>query len=171
MKSEPTCAVWYVRWGHTHYDLCGSEEDAAWEAYYTESRGDHVLGVQFADGRLVKRDDWEAYQHCWEEGEQRQESTEPTPAPPKRSVADPFKHASVSIPVDAPAWLGQEAGMTDTKAAYLVIVEPGGLFACYLDRDLATRQAEAVEGVLVEVPVLADYRIPRCGRLMEEQQP
>lgn len=41
---------------------------------------------------------------------------------------------------------------------YLVVVERGGLHGTYLDRDLAERVAEAVEGVIAELPIVADYR-------------
>lgn len=52
--------------------------------------------------------------------------------------------------------------MSDKKARgiFLVVLDPGGLHGAYLDRDLAHRVAEAVEGVVAELPVASDYRNP-----------
>lgn len=55
-------------------------------------------------------------------------------------------------------YLIDQAKATRRETAFLVLIDPGGLFGCFFDRDRAARQAEAVEGVLLEVPVIADYR-------------
>lgn len=44
------------------------------------------------------------------------------------------------------------------QSIYLVVMDTGGLFGTYLDRDRAFRSAEAVGGVVAELPITADYR-------------
>lgn len=44
---------------------------------------------------------------------------------------------------------------------YLVVAELGGLHGAYLDREMAHQRARVAEAVVVEVPIVADYR-PRA---------
>lgn len=41
---------------------------------------------------------------------------------------------------------------------YLVVMDTGGLFGTYLDRDRAFRNAESIGGVVAALPIAADYR-------------
>lgn len=50
--------------------------------------------------------------------------------------------------------------MDEEKNVYLVVMDRGGLFGAYLKREPAERSAEAIEGVVAAVPMLADYRQP-----------
>lgn len=44
------------------------------------------------------------------------------------------------------------------KNVYLVVMDRGGIFGAYLERDRAEETARAIEAVVAEVPVIADYR-------------
>ena len=44
------------------------------------------------------------------------------------------------------------------ESVYLVVMDTGGLFGTYLDRDRAYRYAESIGGVVAELPIAADYR-------------
>lgn len=50
------------------------------------------------------------------------------------------------------------AEQPDLGNAYLVIMDRGGVFGAYLSEDKAIEQATAIDGVVVEVPVVADFR-------------
>lgn len=59
--TSPQCAVWYMRYGGAAYELCDDEQSAVQFAYaLADQEEGAVSGVQFADGRLVERDDWQA---------------------------------------------------------------------------------------------------------------
>ena len=44
---------------------------------------------------------------------------------------------------------------------FLVVVEDSGLFGAYFDERFAHARARDVEGVVVDVPIVADYRASR----------
>lgn len=46
----------------------------------------------------------------------------------------------------------------EEKNVYLVVMDRGGLFGAYLQRERAEESAKAIEAVVAAVPVLADYR-------------
>lgn len=51
--------------------------------------------------------------------------------------------------------------MTDestTECVYLVVMDTGGLFGTYLNRDRAVRNAQSISGVVAELPIAADFR-------------
>lgn len=50
--------------------------------------------------------------------------------------------------------------MTDEPGkVFLVVMERGGIFGAYVDsEELATARAEAIEGVVVALPIAADFR-------------
>lgn len=105
------CALWYMRYYHAYYDLCASEEEAATDGVAMEdAEAGVVLGVQFPDGRIVKRGDWEAFHEArrrWDESwRAAEEQRKATPPPPSRKIKDPFEGREVSAPLDAPGWLG-----------------------------------------------------------------
>lgn len=103
------CAVWYMRYGSVGYELCDDEREAAGFAYELEDSGNgSVTGVQFADGRVVKRDDWQALASYEEELERSasERAANAPPPPPTRNIRDPFYGQSVSADVDDPDWLG-----------------------------------------------------------------
>lgn len=52
--------------------------------------------------------------------------------------------------------------MDETEQRAYLVITGAGLFGAYLDADKADRMARAAEGVLVEAPVIADYR-PRTS--------
>jgi hypothetical protein len=111
---EPTCAVWYYRHHVVYYELCGDEDEAV---SYANSLSEHgegaTVGVQFADGRFVERDDWTALDDYEREQAARwraeYEAERLNPPPPRltRSVHPPWdtKDTAVVEPGD-PAWLG-----------------------------------------------------------------
>jgi hypothetical protein len=110
MTTEYSVAVWYVNdEARAAYDLFHTEPDAALSAAgleFSQGRGS-VLGVQFADGRLVPATDWSAL----EVGRQRRREFEAARAAAVdaevfRTVRDPFTSAEVEVTGDDPAWLG-----------------------------------------------------------------
>lgn len=94
------------------YELCADEQEAVSYAYQlAESEQGAVSGVQFADGRLIERDEWQALHdyeeeryRAWRDSANREPST---PSPPTRRVRSPFGDQPVSAPADAPDWLGR----------------------------------------------------------------
>lgn len=48
--------------------------------------------------------------------------------------------------------------MEEDKFAYIVVMEQGGLFAIHLSLNRAKTSAAIVEGVVLAVPIFADYR-------------
>jgi hypothetical protein len=102
------CAVWYMRYGASSYEMCEDEPQAVHYAYALESAEEgYVSGVQFADGRLIKRDDWQALDDFEKERYAAMRSVAPLPAPkPTRSIRDPFAEQTVDADVDEPDWLG-----------------------------------------------------------------
>lgn len=103
------CAVWYDGRGGIDYDLCDDETEAASVAagLYESDDAPTILGVQFADGRLVKADQWEAFTQAkkaqaamWAEAYAR-------PRPAMRTVRDPFTGEAVDVEADEPGWLGR----------------------------------------------------------------
>lgn len=107
------CAVWYMHYGSARVVLFANEREAAGFAYeLADSGSGAVTGVQFADGRLVKRDDWQALDD-YEDEVLRSASARAAnapPPPPTRKVRDPFDGQSVSVDADDPAWLGVRDG-------------------------------------------------------------
>lgn len=108
-EATDACALWYERWHQTRYDLFDSEQGAAdYAVYLTEEGEGQPLGVQFADGRTLKVDDWPAYaarKQRWEENE-RADAARVVEPRPTRKVRDPFTDAVVDVEVSAPGWLG-----------------------------------------------------------------
>jgi hypothetical protein len=102
------CAVWYMRYGASSYELCDDEAEAVSYAYGLESAEEgYVSGLQFADGRLIKRDDWQALDDYEKERLAAMRAAVPLSAPkPTRSIRDPFDGQTVDADVDEPSWLG-----------------------------------------------------------------
>lgn len=42
--------------------------------------------------------------------------------------------------------------------AYLVLLDQGGIFGAYTDEEAARKRAQAIEGVVLAAPIIADYR-------------
>ena len=104
------CAVWYWRHGCINYELCESEQAAAaWAYNLDDTEEGSVAGVQFADGRLIKRDDWQALRFYEAEQERARRVRPAVRVNPRasRMVLDPFTRERVVVDHDAPAWLGQ----------------------------------------------------------------
>lgn len=111
MSESTQCALWYMRYFQVYYDLCESEEEAATNAVAMQDAGSgSVLGVQFPDGRTVKREDWTAFddaQTSWDQHwDEVTERTRNAPKVPTRAIRDPFEGKDLTTPIDAPAWLG-----------------------------------------------------------------
>lgn len=105
------CAVWFMRYGSADYELCDDETEAASYAYHLAESGDGaLLGVQFADGRTIAADHWEAPGRYAEEVK-RAEAQRPTPPPPAmRKVRDPFSKQLTEVLARDPSWLGEQLG-------------------------------------------------------------
>ena len=102
-------ALWYRRYGHMSYDICGSEEEAADRAVgMLEAETGAAEGIQFPDGRLVGVDDWPAYEEA--EIRRMQASSAAVraakPVPPGRKITAPFGGGEVEVDAEAPGWLG-----------------------------------------------------------------
>jgi hypothetical protein len=88
--------------------LFPDETEAAQLAVAMEDQGHCVVvGVEFKDGRVLRRDDWPAYcAAATEAGMRAGETTAAWKAGPTREVLDPFDAIAVNVDADAPAWLG-----------------------------------------------------------------
>jgi len=115
------CAVWYMRHYSAYYELCEDEQQAVSYAYALVDAGEGaVLGVQFADGRLVERDEWQAladYQNerysAWRDSVRAAEAL--PPPPPPRQVRDPFEGHEASVDAGDPDWLGAQGVPVDGR--------------------------------------------------------
>ncbi|HEY9371467.1 hypothetical protein [Streptomyces sp.] len=111
-KDTATCALWWWHRGNAGFSLYDTEEDAAQDALYMEDSGEAaVVGVQFADGRIIKADDWPAlavarveYERRWQE---RSKVLAAKPPPIMRTITEPFGGATVKAEAgEIPDWLG-----------------------------------------------------------------
>lgn len=103
-------AVWYMSRGVAHVEVCPDEHEAVLYAMDLEERDDGaVSGVQYADGSLVKSQDWKAYNERRREeaGETLEQVRKEQKPEPIRHVRDPFTERDVVVLADrAPDWLG-----------------------------------------------------------------
>lgn len=110
--SEDTCAVWYWRHHSLDYDLYEDEQAAArFAASLEEWENGFVAGVQFSDGRLIKRDGWSAMREEErrrdQESDARMEAYKAVPPTPKRKINPPFTDDPyMEIDAEEPEWLG-----------------------------------------------------------------
>lgn len=108
LPTKSTCALWYYRYG-PDYDLQDSEAEAARWAVVLED-GDEpalILGVQFADGRTIPADQWEALAEARTQARQ-EEANRPLPTPiPTHTMRDPFRGEEVEVEDDSPSWVGR----------------------------------------------------------------
>lgn len=108
-QQDRRCVVWWVHYGSAWFRLATDEDDAVRIAYgVTNSDEGSLLGVQYADGRAVKDDQWEAYQRYQDE---QDSAPRPEPAPVARVVGCPFgdgHYGKVEIRADEdlPEWIG-----------------------------------------------------------------
>jgi hypothetical protein len=101
-----------MRYGSHQYELFDTEAEAARRAVGIGDSGEAaVIGIQFADGRLINRDDWQAYKDA--DGEaykamiERSREERRHPRRVTRKIRDPFSSVEVSVYADeAPEWLG-----------------------------------------------------------------
>lgn len=109
---EPTCAVWYVSRYNIEYDLCSDEDEAAKTAaaLYEADDTPTMLGVQFADGRLIKINEWPAFAEAVQARSAMWAEARDRPAPATRPARDPFTGAEVAIELTEPSWLGERRG-------------------------------------------------------------
>jgi hypothetical protein len=111
---EHTCALWFSRYYNIDYQLFATEEEAArFSVHMHEDAQGVTLGVQFADGRTVKVEDWafrdEVEQRMWREGTERAARQAALPPRPFRKAHDPFAGEPIEIELSEPAWLGRQA--------------------------------------------------------------
>lgn len=109
---EYQAAVWIVSYGSPDYELFETEEAAAGFAAHAMDNGQcSVLGVQFADGRSVRREDWKAYAAAEDRKLQawaaEADAVKDRTPPPMREARDPFRHRQIEIEVSEPSWLGE----------------------------------------------------------------
>lgn len=101
------CAVWYMRYGASSYALCDDEAEAVgFATALDDSAEGSVMGVQFADGRLIERDEWQALKDYQEQQDAAMRAAPAMPSSPMRSVRDPFGGQTVDVAVNEPEWLG-----------------------------------------------------------------
>lgn len=110
--STDSVALWYSRYHSPDYELCDSEEEAARLGVGMEdSGGASVLGVQFADGSTIERDNWPAFRAAqewfWKAQRESQEASDAQPPVPRREVLDPFCGHALKIRASDPQWLGR----------------------------------------------------------------
>jgi hypothetical protein len=108
--SDAVCALWVWRYSRLTYELYDSEKAAAGAALATEDYGfGSVAGVQFADGRVVPREDWPAYREAEEAACAASLSLSQVvpPAPVMRRALDPFGSGTeVRVFGVDPPWVG-----------------------------------------------------------------
>ena len=113
MTGKPeSVALWYFRYGAPDYDLFDDEDAAADAAVSGEDYGQFsVSGVQFADGRLVRKEDWDAYKQAEQQRDadyqRRRAEAEVAPPVPQREIRDPFSGKTLETDADEPSWLGK----------------------------------------------------------------
>lgn len=115
-------ALWYMRHLSMCYDLFDDEDRAAGVGNAMEDDGGAwVAGVQFPDGRLIARDDWEALaaasRRADEAYEARREAEKSRPEPPMREIRAPFDGGLIRVGEDEPQWLGEPAPAPGPSAA------------------------------------------------------
>lgn len=99
-------ALWYRRYRQADYMLCRDEEDAAGiGAAMEDNGGAYVTGVQFADGRVIERDNWAAFTAA--KDRLIEANAEPLPPRAVRTIRDPFRDDLVEIDTGEPLWLGK----------------------------------------------------------------
>ena len=115
------CAVWYHRYGSIYVELHDDEQSAArWAVDLAESEEGAVRGVQYADGRFVDRESWDAHkqeeQRRWDQlsEEMAEEWRNPPPRPAKRPVQTPWDTTkTVEILASSPPWVGAQPVVTE----------------------------------------------------------
>lgn len=117
MSAQYTCALWTVSHGRAHYQCEYTERQAARTAVAIDEDGDaSVLGVQFADGRVLKKAEWPEYEAEVQrilarvrEEVARAAQRPSLPAPRVTFVPKALWKAGVEVRVDAsaPAWVGE----------------------------------------------------------------
>lgn len=114
--SEPqqqACALWYFRHFCPVYYLARDEAEAAGAAVSLLDYGEgNPIGVQFPDGRLIRRENWPEFAAARaraeaEHAEHEARRAAGPPEPPARRALDPFDGQALMIPADDPAWLGR----------------------------------------------------------------
>jgi hypothetical protein len=107
------CALWY-QWGGRpiEFELADSEEAAARRAVSIDDCDwpCDLLGVQFADGRIIEAENWPAFDEARRREDERYRQineARPPDTTPKRAVADPFDGQTVMIDASAPSWVGR----------------------------------------------------------------
>lgn len=109
--SEYECAVWFWRYQVPDYDLFETEQEAAEFAVGMEDNCNGAAsGVQFRDGRLIKRDDWVALRTAEADRNalyiaQAEARANATP-PPTRVARDPFSGTEIKVELSEPDWVG-----------------------------------------------------------------
>ena len=110
MADKDTCALWYWRHNTITYDVFDTEAEAASMAVYFKDDAQGVpIGVQFANGRTIRYQDWDAYRAARQQADEdcRQRLANPAEPRPTRTVLDPFEGKEVTIEADEPSWLGK----------------------------------------------------------------
>ncbi len=112
MTGDGTCALWYMRHGGLDYEICDTEAEAIRAAFGMLETGEAApSGVQFPDGRVVRRRDWVAlldYRDAVYAAEHAALAARPAPVKPaKRDVRSPFGDTIVTVDVGEPEWLGR----------------------------------------------------------------
>jgi len=108
LEPEPQVAAWRLHLGVADYDLEDDEaaaaHTAALAAVYSD---DTVLGAQFADGRIIPAEQWDAYQQELTAVRERRAERSTAPPLPTRDIRDPFTRRYMRIEETEPAWVGQ----------------------------------------------------------------
>lgn len=109
---ELTCAVWYVGRYGVDFDTCTDEAEAASVAagLHNGDEAATILGVQFADGRLVKAEEWQAFADARKRSAAMWAEAAARPQPATRTIRDPFTGEALEVEVDEPDWLGDRRG-------------------------------------------------------------
>lgn len=113
-----TVALWTICRHSPDYELFDTEAEAAAAAVamdvYLDGSAGVSMGVQYEDGRVLPREDWPAYRE--EEARRAAEdaaraaaaAAQPRkPAPPQRTIKDPFCGFDMDIDASEPGWLGR----------------------------------------------------------------
>jgi hypothetical protein len=108
-----TVALWTICHHTPRYELYDNEVEAAAQAVTIQERElAAVMGVQYDDGRTVRREDWPAYRaererRVTEEIARAAAAAAPSRWSPLRAIKDPFNGCAMHIDASEPTWLGR----------------------------------------------------------------
>lgn len=103
------CALWYGRYRREYYLIFNTEQKAAEMAVHLLESGEgNPHCVQFADGDVLLVENWPLFDEVREaQAEESDAARAAERMQPTRVVLAPLTDEPVTVPADAPRWLGR----------------------------------------------------------------